>query len=202
MSAPAPDGEVRGTAVQTVARAIETACGFFDGRTRDHLATYGLSDASTQAWYDVADYVAVCDDLLDSTGQHTVRRIGKELASEMVWDRTPDSFAAALRALDSAYNRLHRGTVGGYQFEQDGEEAGQLVCTTPYPATLEEGLLRGLAQRFTDTGFVTMELVDSERQDGRRVTTFDVEWWDGTDIGASETPTVAARSAADVASAD
>ncbi|WP_340100883.1 hypothetical protein [Salinibaculum salinum] len=188
--------------MQTVARAIETACGFFDGRTRDHLAAYGLGDPSPQAWYDVADYVAVYDDLLDSTGQHTVRRIGKELASEMVWDRDPESFAATLSVLDSAYNRLHRGSVGGYKFEQTGEEAGQLVCATPYPATLEEGLLRGLAQRFTDTGFVTMDLVGCEREDGLRVVTFDVEWWDGTDIGTPETSEADARSATNAASAN
>ena len=176
------DGEVRGAAVRTIQQAIDDACGFFAGRTREHLAAHGLADASAQSWYDVRDYVAVYDDLLDSTGKHTVNRIGKELAHRMPFDRDPQTLGEALAALDDSYRHLHRGNVGGYRFESAGAESGRLVCHTPYPAPLERGLVRGLAQRFTDTGFISTELVNTDRQDDFHSTTFDLEWWEGTEI--------------------
>jgi hypothetical protein len=180
------NGEVRGTAIRSITDAIDEACGFFDGRTRDHLAAHDLADASGQAWYDVGECVAVYDDLLETTGRHTVRRIGKELANRFAFDRDVDSFEEALTALDDAYRHLHRGDVGGYRFESTGAESGRLVCRTPYPEALEQGLLRGLAQRFTDTGYVTTDLVTTDQRDGLRVTTLDVEWWGGTAIEPAE----------------
>jgi hypothetical protein len=186
MALTALDGEVRGTAVRTILQAIDEACGFFDGRTQEHLAARGLADASAQSWYDVRDYAAVYDDLLDSTGKHTVRRIGKELAHRMTFDRDPETLGEALAALDDSYRHLHRGDVGGYRFESTGTESGRLVCHTPYPAPLERGLVRGLAQRFTDTGFISTELVNTDRQDAFHTTTFDLEWWEGTGIQTGE----------------
>lgn len=180
------DGEIRGTAIQTIRHAIEDACGFFDGRTEDHLAAQGLADASGQTWYDLSDYIAVYDDLLESTGKHTVRRIGKELGHGMTFDSDVETLGDALAALDGSYHRLHRGDAGRYRFESTGVESGRLVCHTPYPAPVERGLLRGLAQRFTDTGFVTADLVTTDRRDGHRVTTFDIEWWSGAEMETTD----------------
>ena len=196
------DGQIRGTAVRTIPTAIEAACGFFETRTDAHLGEYGLTDSSPQAWYDVTDYVAVVEDLLDSTGQHTVRRIGKALAHAMVWDREVEGLGDALATLEDAYYRLHRGTVGGYRFERTGAESGRLGCETPYPVALEQGVLRGLAQRFTETGFITTDRLTPERRGDLSVVTFDVEWWNGTDIGGTDTPRVESSSATGVAGAD
>lgn len=197
------DGEVRGTAIRTVRDAIDDACGFFDGRTQEHLAARGLADASVQSWYDLRDYIAVYDDLIESTGEHTVRRIGKQLGHQLPFDRGVDTLGEALAALDDSYRRLHRGDAGGYRFESTGAESGRLVCRTPYPAAVEQGLLRALAQRFTDTGFVTTDTLSTDRQGEFRVTTLGIEWWNGTGTG-TDAPgaTVGAGNTSGLAGAD
>jgi hypothetical protein len=194
--------EVHRTAVRTISRAIEDACAFFEDRTRDHLADHSLADVVPKTSYDLGDYVTVYDDLLASTGKHTVHRIGKELAYTATWDSDTDGVADALETLDDVYAQFHRGDAGGYAFELTGEESGRLVCKTPYPAAAERGFLRGVGQQFSNTGFLKADLVDQHREDGLRVTTFEVRWWASTDLGTGDLPTVDAENARSYAGAD
>lgn len=181
-------GEVHSRVVATVPRAIERACGFFEERTARLLAAHGLDETASAVWYEAADFAALCDDVLASTGGNTVRRIGKELADTYDWAVTPGSVVDALASLDGAYRDAHRGDAGGYDFQRTGAESGRLICRTPYPVELDEGLLRGIGQRFSDTGFTKSEVVDTHREDGLLVTTLDVHWWESTDIsGGAET---------------
>jgi hypothetical protein len=174
------DAAVDARAIEAVPDAIDSACGHFGGRTQALLATHNLD--GDQRWYDLADYVALYEELLGSTGEHTVRRVGKELAHALTWESNVDSAPAALAALDDVYDRLHRGAAGGYEFERTGPESGRLVCDTPYPEAFHRGLLRGLGQRFTDTGFLKAEVTDA----GRDRTTFELHWWStvGSDASA------------------
>jgi hypothetical protein len=179
--------DVHADAVATIERAIADACGFFADRTDRILAANDLRGDSQ--WFALADYISAFDDLLDSTGDHTVRRIGKELAHTLSWPRGTDSVPAALDALDEAHSGILRGDAGDYEFTRTGAESGRLVCRTPYPTAVEQGLLRGLGQRFTDTGFLKSELVDSRREKGRLVSTYEIRWWESAGLDAADSPT-------------
>ena len=170
-------GEAHCSVVETVTRAIDRACGFFESRTESMLKAHGIGTTAQTEWVDVKDFVAVNEEILDTTGAHTVRRIGKELADTYDWSTQPTTVGDALATLDDTYHRLHRGAVGGYNFERTGAESGRLVCKTPYPVELEEGLLRGIGQRFSETGFTKTDVVDTHREDGLLVTTIEVDWW-------------------------
>ena len=173
----ARSGEAHRSVVETVTRAIDRACGFFESRTESILEAQGIDTTAQTEWVDVEDFVAVTAEILDTTGAHTVRRIGKELADTYDWSTQSATVGDALATLDDTYHRLHRGAVGGYDFEQTGAESGRLVCRTPYPVALEEGLLRGIGQRFSETGFTKTEVVDTHREDDLLVTTIEVHWW-------------------------
>ncbi len=67
MASPTLDGELKGTAVRAIRQAIDDACGFFEGRTQEHLAAHGLADATAQSWHGIDEYVAVYDDLVDAS---------------------------------------------------------------------------------------------------------------------------------------
>lgn len=175
---------VDGQAVTTVVRAIERGCGFFGDRARGVLADNGIDEPVAGETYPLAAVLSAYEDLLETTGEHTVHRIGKELAHVLSWDPETESVADALDALDDVYGHIHSGNAGTYEFERTGEETGRLVSKTPYPAALEAGLLRGIAQRFSETGYVDVETVQSRREDGMHVTTLCVEWWQSTTIDA------------------
>lgn len=196
------NGDVSGELVQAIITGVDRACGHFEGRTREILADNGIENPEERNWHDVDDAVGAYTDLLDSTGEHTVRRIGKEIPQVVSFPDRPDSVAEALAALDELHDSLHRGDAGGYEFERTGDETGRLVCKTPYPAALERGILRGIAQRFSETGYISTDVVGTRRENGLLVTTVDVEWWESTDISAgteidADATTTAAFAASD-----
>jgi hypothetical protein len=189
-----------GIVVQAIPRAIDRGVGFFEGRVEALLARHGLTDAAATDRYDLAEVAGAYHDLLASTGAHTVRRVGKELAAMLPWERRIDGAADALAALGDAYAAVHRGDAGAVTFERTGAETGRVVARTPYPAALVQGLLRGVAGEFTDTGYIGATTVETE-QSGRFTTvTVDVTWWDT--VAVSEPAATARRARSPSPAAD
>lgn len=192
-------GTVSGEAVVAVLRAIERGCGCFEGRTRAILAENGIENPASDGEYDLELLLGVYDDLLASTGKHTVTRIGKELPHVIQWPAGTDTVGDALASLSEVHRDLHSGNAGTYHFERTGPEQGRLVSETPYPAALEAGMLRGIAQRFSETGYVAVEQGNTRRENGDRTTTFEIQWWQSTDMG---TPTAASKTNTATAAGD
>ncbi|WP_276271665.1 hypothetical protein [Haloarcula litorea] len=165
---------VSGRAVRAIVDGVVRTCGCFEDRTRSLLARNGLADPSEDEWYAVADYRAVYDDLLATTGHNIVERIGVTLARTVDWPADVDGVGDALAGLDGLHRSLHRGDAGGYEFTATGPLAGRLRCSTPYPPAFERGVVRGIGQRFgADSGFVAVREADRRDDD----VTLSVRWW-------------------------
>ena len=179
----AANATVDGRMALAVLGAYENGLGFFQSRARELLAANGIDAPSPTRTYDLDAVLGVFADLRATQREKIIRRVGKTLPHELDWADGVSSTAEAFATLDAVYADLHGGDAGGYEFERTGTEQGRLVCATPYPAEFEEGLFRGIAQRFSETGYIDVELV--ERRDG--ATTYDLTWWESAELDSGPT---------------
>lgn len=165
--------EVSGQTVRSVVEGVGQISESYRKRTLDILDSHGLPEPQPSEWYPWQAYIDAFDELVDTVGPKTVAMIGSKIPELVDWPPTIDSVADAMDALDEQYNMTHRGDdIGYYDFEKTGDSEGVMECKNPYPPSLDEGLLKATAKKFSEGGsFVRIE----QTGDGA-VTTFEISW--------------------------
>jgi hypothetical protein len=174
------DVEING---QTVLAVVEEAMGKFSDAYRDRalaaLAEEGIDDPSPEEWYPQQAWLNAFETIAEELQPHVLDRVGEQIPEVADWPNEFDAVPEALRSIDEAYRRNHRGgEIGEYRFESAGDRAGEITCHNPYPCPFDRGLVRGVAKRYASVdAFVFVEETGSTcRRDGDDACTYTVHW--------------------------
>jgi hypothetical protein len=165
------DTKVKGQSLGSVVEGVSRLSAAYRERVLKVLDSNGIPEPQPDEWYSLPAALDSLDELVDTIGPKTVRTIGKEIPEVVDWPPQVDSVEVAMTGLDDVYQMYHEGDVGYYEFEKTGETDGRMVCDNPYPASMDAGIVEGIAKKFSDTGaYVNVEDDDSD------VCAFTVSW--------------------------
>lgn len=174
------DVEVKG---QTVLQVVESAMGRFSEEYRDRaaaaLAEEDIVDPAPDEWYPQQAWLNAFETIADDLEPHVLDRLGGQIPSIASWPTDIDSVPDALRSIDDAYQRNHRGgDIGSYRFTRTDDRVGEIRCHNPYPCPFDRGLIRGVAKEYApDDAFVFIEETGVDcRRDGGDACTYTVHW--------------------------
>ena len=174
------DVEIKG---ETVLAIVEGAMGRFSETYRSQAMTAleneGIVDPDPDEWYPQQAWLNAFGTIADDLEPHVLDRLGEQLPSVAEWSTDIDTVPEALRSIDDAYQRNHRGgEIGYYRFEQRDEQSGTVTCYNPYPCPFDRGLIRGVAKQYAPVNaFVFIEETGSEcRRDGDDRCTYTIHW--------------------------
>lgn len=167
------DGEVSGQTVLSVVEGVGQFSSVYRDRALDVLDNHGLPEPEEGEWYSWEAYLDAFEELTETIGPKTVTKIGSEIPYLIDWPPEIETVEQALGALDDQYQRNHKGDeIGYYDFEKTGEGGGVIETKNPYPSALDEGLLKSVAEKYTDEG----SFVRVEQTSEGEVTTFHISW--------------------------
>lgn len=157
--------------------ASESVTEFMGKQTEHKLAEYGVEEIDPEGWYPIQIPLDMLYELRDDYGESSMQNMGRHIPEHVDFPPDIDGVEAALRSVGEAYQQNHRGgEIGSYEFEPVDDDEGRMVCANPYPCEFDQGLLRGVAEQFTDS-FVTVEEVGDEcRAEGGGQCTYRVTW--------------------------
>ncbi|GKZ12821.1 MULTISPECIES: hypothetical protein [Haladaptatus] len=169
----AANTQVKGDSLTSVVQAVSRLSEAYRKRVLDVLDKNGVPEPQVGEWYSLPAAIDSLDELVDGIGPRTVKTIGKEIPETVEWPPQIDSVEAGLTGLDDVYQMYHRGgDVGYYEFEKTGETEGRMICETPYPSPMDQGIVEGIVKKFNDSG----AFVEVERDETASKRTFDVSW--------------------------
>ncbi|GAA0228309.1 hypothetical protein ACFFQF_12415 [Haladaptatus pallidirubidus] len=166
------DAKVKGDSLSSIVEGVSRLSGAYRKRVIDVLDSHGIPEPRPGEWYSLEDTINALDDLVDAIGPQTVKTIGKEIPETVEWPPTIDDVEAALTSLDDVYQMHHEGDVGHYKFEETGETSGRMVCETPYPTSMDRGIVEGIVKKFNNSG----AFVQVEEDETASERTFEVSW--------------------------
>ncbi|SIR27049.1 hypothetical protein SAMN05421858_2059 [Haladaptatus litoreus] len=164
--------EVKGDSLSSLVEGVSRLSDAYRKRVIDVLDSHGIPEPQPGEWYSLEGAINALDELVDVIGPRTVKTIGKEIPETVEWPPAIDNVEAALTALDDVYQMHHRGDVGYYEFEKTGETSGRMVCETPYPASMDQGIVEGIVKKFNNSG----AFVQVEEDEAAAERTFEVSW--------------------------
>lgn len=174
------DVEIKG---KTVIAVVEEAMGKFSEAYQDRamtaLAEEGIVDPSPDEWYPQQAWLNAFETIAGTLEPHVLDRLGEQLPSVAEWPTDIGTVPDALRSIDSAYQRNHRGgEIGFYRSKQIDKQTGEVTCHNPYPCPFDRGLIRGIAKQYAPVdAFVFIEETGSAcRRDGDDQCTYTVHW--------------------------
>lgn len=169
--------EVVGRSPMSYVAASESITEFMGKQTKHKLANYGVEELDPDEWYPLKVPLAMLFDMREDYGESSMRNMGRHIPEHVEFPPDIEGAEEALQSVHQAYQHNHRGTeIGTYEFEKTGEKEGQMVCENPYPCEFDQGLIRGVAENFTDSFVDVEEIGDECRADGGKRCTFHVEW--------------------------
>lgn len=162
---------------------------------KELLDRHGL-DGSHGAWNDLQSFLNAMKDLADTIGEMNLFLIGKAIIDGA---RFPpmDSLENALNSIDIAYHMNHKKNgrlmynpetgemmegIGHYQLTRYNEALREaiMICHTPYPTKLEEGLISQVLKRFKPPGSlfakVRLDSTKEAKNMGGESCTFIMNW--------------------------
>jgi hypothetical protein len=142
-------------------------------------------------WYPLQQVLRFYSDVIPAIGENTLFAIGKHMPEAAVWPADITTIEAGLASIDVAYHLNHRvdgqvmfdpGTgamlegIGHYRCDLDGKRRIIMTCDTPYPSTLDRGIITGTARKWKPWAEVTLDASKPSRLHGGASCTFLVEW--------------------------
>lgn len=113
------------------------------------LRSYDVGQIAPDRWYPQQLALNLMRDLRGKLGSGVLYMIGKHLPEFIAFPPEATSIESALRAIDAAYERHHRGgESGSYTIANVQRNQIQIACYTPYPCDFDHGLIEGTARRF------------------------------------------------------
>lgn len=151
--------EVNGRSVRSIVEGVGQFSSTYKKRSLKILDNHGLPEPEPGTWYSMQGYLDAFEELADTVGPKTIKKIGSEIPNVVEWPPEVETVEEAMESLDDVYQMNHRGgEVGYYDFEKTGETGGVMECKNPYPPSLDEGLLEAVADKFSEEGsFVRVE---------------------------------------------
>ncbi|WP_338870049.1 hypothetical protein [Myxococcus stipitatus] len=143
-------------------------------------------------WYPMEDYLLAYKKIDTLLGGRGLEKVGTMIPKNAVFPANITDIHKALASLDVAFHMNHRKNgkdmfnpvtgemlegIGHYTYTAaPGKNEGTVVCNNPYPCRFDQGLVKGMAQRFMPEAVVTHDASHGCRQKGADSCTFVVTW--------------------------
>jgi hypothetical protein len=168
---------------QTVLTIVEEAMGKFSDEYRERalaaLDEEGITEPAADEWYPQQAWLNAFETITEDLQPHVLDRLGEQIPRVADWPNDFDTVPEALKSIDEAYQRNHRGgDIGHYRFKPLGNQTGEVTCENPYPCLFDRGLIRGVAQQYAPVdAFVFLEETgETCRRNGDDACTYTVYW--------------------------
>jgi hypothetical protein len=198
---PAPDSvqeafiEVHGGSIGAIIDCFK----FFPGIAIRYLLKYGICTAGPnnepvvdrQAWHPQRSWLAAHKAIANEVGAEASFNIGVAVPKNASWPPDVKDVDAAIASIDIAYHLNHRKDgvvmydpatatmlegIGHYGYARDPDEQKIVsVCDNPYPCDFDQGLLLGMASRFSSRARV-VHVEGSCRKHGDPSCTYIITW--------------------------
>lgn len=145
-----------------------------------------------KAWYPVENYLTVYKKIDTLLGGRGLEKVGTYVPKNADFPPNIQDIHTALGVLDVGYHMNHRidgkpmfdpatgqmqEGIGHYRYQPvAGKNEVVMVCDDPYPCRFDQGLLRGMAQRFQPNATVTHGPHQGCRTKGDPSCTYVVNW--------------------------
>ncbi|AKU99409.1 hypothetical protein AKJ09_06073 [Labilithrix luteola] len=141
----------------------------------------GVEDLHTggDGLYPVPRFLEAIRELQEQFGPSFIHRMGVLVFEKSTFPPGLDSAAKVLASLDHAFHMNHpnaRGKLGGYHWTSASDGRGSMVCDTPYPCSLDAGILEGVLAHFSTRASVSHDEAKPCRAKGGESCTYLVEW--------------------------
>ncbi|WP_442596753.1 Spo0E family sporulation regulatory protein-aspartic acid phosphatase [Neobacillus sp. D3-1R] len=133
------DFQVHGSIIQNINSGLQ-----YNGLNHE------LLEKDTSHWHSLNDIYQVLLKLEEEYDEGLIRDIGKFVPENSLFPGEIDSFEKGLLTLDMAYKLNHSdGIEGYYQVYFQGRREIYVICNTLYySASFNEGIIKGLAEKF------------------------------------------------------
>jgi hypothetical protein len=137
-------------------------------------------------------WLSLFDAVLADIGPNALFKIGTAIIANPYLPATPNELEARLRYIDVAFHMSHRKAgqpmyapntgkmiegIGHFAVERvEGRKKFLIRCDTPYPCSLEHGILNGIALQVEPRAVVAHDQPDVCRTKGGRSCTYSVSW--------------------------
>lgn len=166
--------EVNGQTVLSVVHAFPET---LQDRGKEILADHGIEEPTEDEWYPQKAWLKAFEDLADSMGESTLEQIGKMIPQSAEWPPGTESIVGGIESIDSAYQMNHRGgEIGNYSARQKDSNKIHVTCDNPYPCAFDIGILKGVAEEFSDQRVLVTEIGNACREDGNNNCLYEVTW--------------------------
>ncbi len=161
-----PNVEIIGKTVFDTAKAFPN---FLEDYVKHMLVRHNIDNPILQHWYPQKNILSFYKEINDGFGPNTLFDIGKNIAKQAKLPSGIDTLEKALKALNVAYQYIHRhGDIGFYKVHTHEKYKKTIVmqCKTPYPCALERGIITSTARKFKVSANVVLDSEHPSRSDG------------------------------------
>ena len=169
-----PNSEVSGASVLPFVNAM----GPFKSTALGILAKNGIKDPTMAGWYNQQNYLNAYKEMYQKLGDATLRVIGLKIPETAILPPGVNSIEIALEFMDKYYQANHRNTGIGWKYQKTSKDSGISTSLSPYPCSMEGGILEGLLNKFRKSGqFVTVKHTKGScKLKGQNECSYDVKW--------------------------
>jgi hypothetical protein len=104
-----------------------------------------VRDLTADKWVSVQRWLDALKEIQSKVGEEVVRHVGMRIIETANFPPNYRTVESILMGLDAIYHVNHRGAVGHYRSERQGN-AIVVRCETPYPRQFERGLVEGICR--------------------------------------------------------
>lgn len=148
------------------------------------LRAHGIDNPQPGRWYSQQSWLNAFKELYESAGDQILFNIGQAIPAHALFPPPgTDNLEKALKSIDKAYQKHHRGgEIGSYRLIMFSEKERKAImfCQTPYPSELDRGIISKLVQDYRpdSSGNYAVELdrEKSSRKKGHHNCTYNIYW--------------------------
>lgn len=174
--ASSPDVEVNGKSVCAIINQLKTLKTY----AIELLETKAIIDIQPDHWYNQQAWLNVIKIISERLGNDELYAIGLRVYDNALFPSSINDVSSALAIIDTAYHMNHRnGEIDHYSYQRNSENAGTMICTNPYPDSLDQGIITSMAQKFNPNNTLVEVEIDRTkpiRDQGGDSTTFLICW--------------------------
>lgn len=191
-----PGITVSGVSVQSIVDAVRSFSVLVEALL-EAMKVPPRSDGGARAvdpnvWYPLEDCMLAYKKIDTLLGGRGLEKVGSMVPKNAVFPANITDVASALQSIDIAFHMNHRRDgkdmfnpvtgemlegIGHYEYHPvPGKNEARIVCGHPYPCRFDQGLIRGMAQRFEPNATLTHDPAQGCRQKGAESCTYIVTW--------------------------